>query len=64
MLRDAIAQMPMNPNNEVAFGNTGPGLTQGKQTQAPGSAAPAFPKTPPPQNKGQGGQQPPPPPKG
>jgi len=55
MLRDAIAQMPRDPTNEYAFGNTGPGLSFGKPTVTPGKDAPPI---------GGGKQKPPPPPKG
>lgn len=46
--RDAISGMPLNPYNDVAFGNLGPGLKFGQGSVTPGPAAPNFPKSPPP----------------
>lgn len=56
-LRNAIAGMPLNPYNDVAFGNTGPGLTSGSNTVTAGPGAPKQfqkpPAPPPPAGSGQ-----------
>ena len=59
--RSAIAGMPLNPNNDVAFGNTGPGLSFGQGSTTPGSAVgQGSPFTPPPQPPGPPPQKQPP----
>jgi hypothetical protein len=39
--RSAIAGMPLSPTNDVAFGNTGPGLVSGSSSYTPGSGVPS-----------------------
>ena len=64
-LRKAVAGIPLNPTNDVAFGNQGPGTSSGTSSVTPGANAPPQyqPKPAPPPGGPPGPQPGPPPPR-